>query len=109
MTHTPTDQPTRRASGAVVPVLAFVGIVVAVMQTLLVPVIKDLPQLLGTEPGNATWVITSTLLSGAVATPITGRLGDLSLGAVAPSTVQPATAEDPTEAQAVAAVAGVVT
>ncbi|GAA4068708.1 hypothetical protein GCM10022214_24620 [Actinomadura miaoliensis] len=77
MTHTSTDQPTARASGALVPVLAFTGIVVSVMQTLLVPVIKDLPQLLGTEPSNATWVITSTLLSGAVATPIMGRLGDL--------------------------------
>ncbi|MFJ6544496.1 MFS transporter [Streptomyces sp. NPDC091385] len=72
-----TDRPTRRAGGALVPVLAFAGIVVAVMQTLLVPVIKDLPQLLGTEPSNATWVLTSTLLSGAVATPIMGRLGDL--------------------------------
>ncbi|WP_433449996.1 MFS transporter [Streptomyces sp. CA-142005] len=77
MTHTTTDQPARRAGGAVVPVLAFAGIVVAVMQTLLVPVIKDLPQLLDTAPSNATWVLTSTLLSGAVATPIMGRLGDL--------------------------------
>lgn len=77
MTRTTTDQPARSASGAVVPVLAFAGIVVAVMQTLLVPVIKDLPQLLHTAPSNATWVLTSTLLSGAVATPIMGRLGDL--------------------------------
>lgn len=77
MTHTTNEPPTRRATGAVVPVLAFAGIVVAVMQTLLVPVIKDLPQLLDTEPSNATWVLTSTLLSGAVATPIMGRLGDL--------------------------------
>ncbi|WP_369388874.1 MFS transporter [Streptomyces sp. CG1] len=77
MSHTTTDQPGRRAGGAVVPVLAFAGIVVAVMQTLLVPVIKDLPQLLSTAPSNATWVLTSTLLSGAVATPIMGRLGDL--------------------------------
>ncbi|TXJ84315.1 MFS transporter [Streptomyces lavendulae] len=77
MTHTTTDEPRREASGAVVPVLAFAGIVVAVMQTLLVPVIKDLPQLLHTAPSNATWVLTSTLLSGAVATPIMGRLGDL--------------------------------
>ncbi|MFD8915040.1 MFS transporter [Streptomyces sp. NPDC059575] len=76
MPHT-TDRPIPRAGGALVPVLAFAGIVVAVMQTLLVPVIKDLPQLLGTEPSNATWVLTSTLLSGAVATPIMGRLGDL--------------------------------
>ncbi|MFJ9720536.1 MFS transporter [Streptomyces sp. NPDC101213] len=77
MTHTSTDRPGRRAGGTVVPVLAFAGIVVAVMQTLLVPVIKDLPQLLDTSPSNATWVLTSTLLSGAVATPIMGRLGDL--------------------------------
>ncbi|MFF8776309.1 MFS transporter [Streptomyces sp. NPDC015140] len=77
MSHTTTDEPSRSASGATVPVLAFAGIVVAVMQTLLVPVIKDLPALLDTSPSNATWVLTSTLLSGAVATPIMGRLGDL--------------------------------
>ncbi|MET7272228.1 MFS transporter [Streptomyces flaveolus] len=77
MSHTTTDEPARRVSGATVPVLAFAGIVVAVMQTLLVPVIKDLPRLLDTTPSNATWVLTSTLLSGAVSTPIMGRLGDL--------------------------------
>lgn len=77
MTFSTTDRPARRASGAAVPVLAFAGITVAVMQTLLVPVVKDLPQLLDTSPSDATWVLTSTLLSGAVATPIMGRLGDL--------------------------------
>ncbi|MEU5545962.1 MFS transporter [Streptomyces sioyaensis] len=97
MTRTTTDQPAggaaamaaaplvpdpavgghRRPGGAIVPVLAFAGIVVAVMQTLLVPVIKDLPVLLNTAPSNATWVLTATLLAGAVATPIMGRLGDL--------------------------------
>ncbi|MEU0526560.1 MFS transporter [Streptomyces niveus] len=69
--------PRRRGSGGVVPVLAFAGITVAVMQTLLVPIIKDLPALLRTSPDNATWVITATLLAGAVSTPIMGRLGDL--------------------------------
>ncbi|WSM78506.1 MFS transporter [Streptomyces cellulosae] len=77
MTQTTPVRPSGRAGAAVVPVLAFTGIVVAVMQTLLVPVIKDLPQLLDTAPADATWVLTSTLLSGAVATPIMGRLGDL--------------------------------
>ncbi|MCQ4207199.1 MFS transporter [Streptomyces longispororuber] len=72
-------QPTTpdRRTGGVVPILAFAGIVVAVMQTLLVPVIKDLPELLNTAPSNATWVMTATLLAGAVSTPIMGRLGDL--------------------------------
>ncbi|WP_406107054.1 MFS transporter [Streptomyces sp. NBC_01003] len=77
MTQT-TQRPTaQRGIRGVVPVLAFAGITVAVMQTLLVPVIKDLPVLLGTAPSNATWVLTSTLLAGAVSTPIMGRLGDL--------------------------------
>ncbi|MEU9111530.1 MFS transporter [Streptomyces sp. NPDC048483] len=67
----------RRGGRGIVPVLAFSGIVVAVMQTLLVPVIKDLPTLLNTAPSNATWVMTATLLAGAVSTPIMGRLGDL--------------------------------
>ncbi|WP_399095550.1 MFS transporter [Streptomyces sp. BBFR2] len=94
MTQTTTEQPPRsappmaafpvpdpgkeRRTGGIVPVLAFCGIAVAVMQTLLVPVIKDLPTLLHTAPSNATWVMTATLLSAAVATPIMGRLGDLS-------------------------------
>jgi MFS family permease len=61
----------------VVPVLALAGISVAVMQTLLVPVVAQLPQLLRTAPSDAAWVVTATLLSGAVATPVMGRLGDL--------------------------------
>lgn len=71
------DPRTSKAGRGIVPVLAFAGITVAVMQTLLVPVIKDLPALLHTDPSNATWVMTATLLAGAVATPIMGRLGDL--------------------------------
>ncbi|MFF2721189.1 MFS transporter [Streptomyces sp. NPDC058011] len=70
-------EPPKARSGPIVPVLAFAGITVAVMQTLLVPVIKDLPVLLSTDAANATWVMTATLLAGAVSTPIMGRLGDL--------------------------------
>ena len=50
MSQPTTDQRRTTRARGVVPVLAFAGIVVAVMQTLLVPVIKDLPQLLGTSP-----------------------------------------------------------
>ncbi|MFD9681836.1 MFS transporter [Rhodococcus sp. NPDC059969] len=63
--------------GGLVGVLAFIGIVAALMQTLVVPLIADLPKLLNTTASNASWVVTSTLLAGAVATPIAGRLGDL--------------------------------
>lgn len=67
---------TDRSSG-VVTVLAAAGIVAALMQTLVVPLIGDLPQILDTTASNASWVITITLLVGSVATPVTGRLGDL--------------------------------
>ncbi|WP_181319606.1 MFS transporter [Rhodococcus sp. OK519] len=64
-------------SGGIVTVLAVAGIVAALMQTLVVPLIGDLPRILDTSASNASWVITITLLVGAVATPVTGRLGDL--------------------------------
>ncbi|MEV0318571.1 MFS transporter [Streptomyces sp. NPDC050658] len=63
--------------GRIVGVLALAGIVAAVMQTLVVPLIGDLPGLLDTSASNASWVVTATLLSAAVATPVAGRLGDM--------------------------------
>ncbi|GII83695.1 MFS transporter [Sphaerisporangium siamense] len=70
------EAPAKR-SGLVVAVLAFCGIVVALMQTLVVPLIPDLPRLLGTSASDASWVITATLLAAAVCNPVSGRLGDL--------------------------------
>lgn len=71
----PTAAPVR--PNAIVIVLAFAGITAAVMQTLVIPLIGDLPRLLDTSSSNASWVITATLLAAAIATPISGRLGDL--------------------------------
>ncbi|MET0134445.1 MAG: MFS transporter [Kibdelosporangium sp.] len=53
------------------------GIVVALMQTLVVPLIPEFPKLLSATAADATWAITATLLAGAVATPVVGRLGDM--------------------------------
>ncbi|MEO9328128.1 MFS transporter [Gordonia aurantiaca] len=64
------------AIGSVVA-LCFGGLVAALMQTLIIPIQPDLPRLLGTSIGNASWVITATLLAAAVAMPIAGRLGDM--------------------------------
>ncbi|MGW0246178.1 MFS transporter [Nocardia goodfellowii] len=64
-----------RASG-IVSVLAAAGITAALVQTLVVPLLGDLPRLLHTSPANASWVVTATLLAAAVAVPIAGRLGD---------------------------------
>ncbi|MEU1803344.1 MFS transporter [Streptomyces sp. NPDC019937] len=61
----------------VVAVLAFAGIVVSLMQTLVIPLVPELPALLHASAADATWAITATLLAGAVATPVMGRLGDM--------------------------------
>jgi MFS family permease len=66
-----------RSPGTVVAVLSSCGIVAALMQTLVVPLIPELPRLLDVSASSASWVLTATLLSGAVCTPIAGRLGDV--------------------------------
>ncbi|NEC92018.1 MFS transporter [Streptomyces sp. SID12501] len=63
--------------GRVVGILAFAGIVAAITQTLVVPLIGELPSLFDTSASNASWVITATLLAASVVTPVAGRLGDM--------------------------------
>ncbi|MFD8235524.1 MFS transporter [Streptomyces sp. NPDC059696] len=60
-----------------VPVLAFGGILMAVMQTVVVPLLPDLPRLTGASAGTVSWMVTATLLAGAVLTPVLGRAGDM--------------------------------
>ncbi|MGK8522277.1 MFS transporter [Nocardia asteroides] len=65
------------APALLIATLGMVGVVVSLMQTLVIPIIPSLPALLHTSASNASWVVTATLLAGAVATPISGRLGDM--------------------------------
>jgi MFS family permease len=60
-----------------VVVLCFGGLVASLTQTLVIPIQSELPQLLHTSGANAAWVITITLLAGAIAMPTAGRLADL--------------------------------
>ena len=57
--------------------MAAAGVGVSLMQTLIIPVLPELPTLLGTSPANASWAITATLVTAAVATPVFGRFGDM--------------------------------
>ncbi|WP_037607359.1 MFS transporter [Streptacidiphilus rugosus] len=77
MSSTPPEPRHPRTGGAIVGVLACAGIVVSLMQTLIVPLIPDLPRLLHSSATDASWAITATLLAAAVATPVLGRLGDM--------------------------------
>ncbi|MCH5671066.1 MFS transporter [Streptomyces gilvus] len=69
--------PAAPRSGAVVAVLAFAGIVVSLMQTLVIPIVPELPRLLDAPASDTAWAVTATLLAAAVATPVVGRLGDM--------------------------------
>ncbi|MET9790446.1 MFS transporter [Streptomyces canus] len=60
-----------------VPVLAMCGTLMAVMQTVVVPLLPDLPRLTHSSPGAVSWMVTATLLAGAVLTPVLGRAGDM--------------------------------
>ncbi len=60
-----------------VVVLCFGGLCAALTQTLVIPIQSELPGFLGTSAANAAWVVTVTLLAGAVAMPVAGRLADL--------------------------------
>ncbi|WP_243858345.1 MFS transporter [Mycobacterium sp. DL440] len=68
---------TPTGGGLLIAVLAAAGVSVSMMQTLVVPLIPQLPELLNTTAANASWAVTATLLTGAVATPMFGRLGDM--------------------------------
>ncbi|MFJ8633879.1 MFS transporter [Streptomyces sp. NPDC093568] len=72
MSHPPSPRP-----NAVVAVLAFAGIVVSLMQTLVIPIVPELPKLLDAPASDTAWAVTATLLAAAVATPVMGRLGDM--------------------------------
>lgn len=63
--------------GRTVAVLAYCGILMAVMQTVVVPLLPDLPRLTGASAGAVSWTVTAALLSGAVLTPLLGRAGDM--------------------------------
>jgi MFS family permease len=67
----------QRKTGGLVATLAFSGIAASLMQTLVTPLIAQLPMIFNTSSANTTWIITITLLMAGVAVPIAGRLGDL--------------------------------
>lgn len=52
-------------------------LVVALQQTLVVPAVPVLPEVLGVSAVAVSWLVTATLLTGSVATPIIARLSDM--------------------------------
>ncbi|MFY9633094.1 MAG: MFS transporter, partial [Cellulosimicrobium cellulans] len=71
------DSRRRPSPSAITAVLALSGTLVALMQTLVVPLLPDFPGILGVTADDASWLVTATLLSSAVATPIVSRSADM--------------------------------
>ncbi|MCE0487674.1 MFS transporter [Ornithinimicrobium sediminis] len=62
---------------SIIAVLALCGTLVSLQQTLVLPLLPEFPQILDTTPENASWLVTVTLLTAAVGTPIVSRLADM--------------------------------
>ena len=77
--RSPEGQAARTApsTGLVITVLALCGTLVSLQQTLVLPLLPDFPEILGTTSDNASWMVTASLLTGAVGTPIVSRLADM--------------------------------
>lgn len=66
-----------RAPQAATAVLALCGMAASLQQTLVIPLLPDVPRLLGVSGTDASWLVTATLLTAAVATPIVSRMADM--------------------------------
>ncbi|TQM36862.1 MFS transporter [Pseudonocardia cypriaca] len=64
------------ATGAIVA-LGSSGLLVSLLQTAIVPLIPQFPALLSVSSSSASWLLTATLVAGAVSAPVLGRLGDM--------------------------------
>jgi MFS family permease len=73
---TSTAPAARGRAGAVLACLAVAGVVSALMQTLVLPLLPQFPGWLGVSVDDAQWIATSTMLAGAVGAPVLGWLGD---------------------------------
>ncbi|MFT8533894.1 MFS transporter [Bifidobacterium aquikefiri] len=60
----------------IVAVLAAAGITSSLTQTLVIPLVGELPKLFSADPSVTAWAVTVTLLTGAVGMPILGKLAD---------------------------------
>ncbi|QSR29384.1 MFS transporter [Nocardioides sp. S5] len=62
---------------ATILVLSLCGMVSALQFTLVIPLLPEFPQLLGISTSDSSWLVTATLLTAAVGTPIIARMADM--------------------------------
>lgn len=62
---------------ATILVLSLCGMVSALQFTLVIPLLPEFPQLLDISASDSSWLVTATLLTAAVGTPIIARMADM--------------------------------
>lgn len=62
---------------ATILVLSLCGMVSALQFTLVIPLLPKFPRLLNIPASNSSWLVTATLLTAAVGTPIIARMADM--------------------------------
>ena len=67
----------KRAGSRLTVTLGAVVLIVAVLQTSIVPVLAAVAHQLGVSPVAASWTVTSNLLAAAAATPLIGKFADI--------------------------------
>lgn len=58
-------------------VLCGCGVTVSLMHTLVVPLLPEISHILRLSQDSASWLLTVTMVAGAVCAPVAGRLGDM--------------------------------
>ncbi|GAA4809810.1 MFS transporter [Tomitella cavernea] len=74
---TPGSAEPGRSPSLITLVLCLTGTSVALLQTMVVPILPDFPTIFGVRADDASWLITITLLTAAVGTPLISRLADM--------------------------------
>lgn len=69
--------PRRAPAWATILVLSLCGMVSALQFTLVIPLLPEFPELLGISTSDSSWLVTATLLTSAVSTPIIARMADM--------------------------------
>ncbi|NMR30769.1 MFS transporter [Crystallibacter degradans] len=67
----------RMPTWAIIAVLCLSGTTVSLQQTMVIPLLPEFAQLLNVSIDDVSWLVTATLLTSAVATPIVARLADM--------------------------------
>lgn len=75
-THIIAESGQSLARPAILATLGFAGVIGALMQTMVLPLLPLFPATFGVSVSAASWIATSTMLVGAIGAPLLGWLGD---------------------------------